>query len=96
MLVGAVLPGAVCAQYKKCGRRGCKCARGELHGPYFYHFKWRDGRITKKYIRLCDVDEVRAACSRYRKVQVELLEGRRHFKALRSCLQLTLGGGNDE
>ena len=96
MPVGAVLPGAVCAQYKKCGRRGCKCAQSELHGPYFYHFKWRDGRVVKKYIRLSDVDEVSAACRRYRKAQDELLEGRRHFQALRSRLRLNLGGGDDE
>ena len=86
----------MCAQYKKCGRGGCKCARGELHGPYFYRFKWHDGRVTKRYIRLADVDGVRASCARNRKIQEELLEGRRHLRALLSRLRLTLGGTDDE
>ena len=36
------LPGAVCAQWVRCCRPNCRCARGHLHGPYFYRF-WREG-----------------------------------------------------
>jgi hypothetical protein len=35
------LPGTVIRQYAKCGRPDCRCAQGELHGPYFYRV-WRD------------------------------------------------------
>jgi len=87
-----MLNGAVCAQYKRCGKAKCKCARGELHGPYFYRFQWYEGRVVKEYVRLSDVEEVRAACSRYRAMQDELSEGRRHFQALLSQLRSTLGG----
>jgi hypothetical protein len=31
-----VLPGAVVEQHRNCGRRGCRCTRGEPHGPYVY------------------------------------------------------------
>jgi hypothetical protein len=33
----------------KCGKPGCKCASGALHGPYWYEF-WREGgKVRKRY-----------------------------------------------
>ena len=33
----------------KCGKPGCKCATGALHGPYWYEF-WREGgKVRKRY-----------------------------------------------
>jgi hypothetical protein len=32
----AVLQGSVVAQGRRCGKEGCRCTRGELHGPYVY------------------------------------------------------------
>lgn len=32
----AVLQGSLVAQGRRCGKQGCRCARGELHGPYVY------------------------------------------------------------
>lgn len=93
---GAMLDGAVCAQYKRCGKPNCKCARGELHGPYFYHFRWSGGRVVKEYVRLSDVEQVRAACARHREMREGLREGRRHLQTLLSRLRFTLGGLSDE
>ena len=31
-----VIQGTVQHQFRKCGREGCRCAQGELHGPYVY------------------------------------------------------------
>jgi hypothetical protein len=86
-----MLNGAVCAQYKRCGKANCRCARGELHGPYFYRFQWYEGGVVKEYLRLSDVEEVRAACARYRALQDELREGRQHFQVLLSQLRSSLG-----
>jgi hypothetical protein len=33
---GAFLPGTLVEQRRKCGKEGCRCAQGELHGPYMY------------------------------------------------------------
>jgi hypothetical protein len=56
------LPGVVRPQMVRCGKQGCKCARGALHGPYFYRF-WREaGRLRKQYVPPDDLPEVRAAC----------------------------------
>ncbi len=52
---------ALCVQWQRCGTPGCRCARGQLHGPY-YALLWReDGRLRKRYVRLADVEQVRAA-----------------------------------
>ena len=32
----AVLRGSLVAQGRRCGKAGCRCTRGELHGPYVY------------------------------------------------------------
>jgi len=33
---GAFLAGALVGQGRRCGKEGCRCAQGELHGPYAY------------------------------------------------------------
>jgi hypothetical protein len=30
------LPGALVEQHRRCGKEGCRCSRGEPHGPYVY------------------------------------------------------------
>jgi hypothetical protein len=63
-----MLAGAVIAQYVRCGKAGCRCARGQLHGPYLYR-KWREGsRQHKSYIKPQDVAAVQAACQAEREL----------------------------
>jgi hypothetical protein len=31
-----LLPGALIEQHRNCGKEGCRCTRGEPHGPYVY------------------------------------------------------------
>ena len=91
-----MLNGAVCASYARCGKPNCKCALGKLHGPYYHRYQWFNGRVIKQYIRVRDVEEVRAGCARYRALQIELLEGRRHHGLLMSTLRQILGGLQNE
>ncbi len=60
------LPGTDCAQMVKCGKPTCKCARGELHGPYYYHFVRQDRVLVKRYIRATAVEQTRSACADWR------------------------------
>lgn len=92
ILADGLLNGAVCASYSRCGKAACKCARGALHGPYYHRYQWHEGRVIKEYIPLSQVEEVRAACTRYRALQDKLREGRRHFQALLSQLRSSLRG----
>ncbi len=84
------LPGAVCAQYKRCGKPNCKCARGQLHGPYFYRFRWRGGRVTKVYIPLAEVEAVRAACARHRERKTEMQANDAHLRWLLATIKAKL------
>src|SRR6266704_7027489 len=34
--VEGVLQGSLQTQSRRCGKEGCRCTRGELHGPYTY------------------------------------------------------------
>jgi len=82
------LPGAVCAQYVRCGRPGCKCAKGELHGPYYYRFYRERGRLRKVYVRPAEVEAVRAACEARRARRRESREARAQVTAYFRVLRL--------
>ncbi|MFQ5796689.1 MAG: DUF6788 family protein [Candidatus Bipolaricaulia bacterium] len=34
-----------------CGKSNCKCAKEELHGPYWYAYWWENGHTKSEYIR---------------------------------------------
>src|SRR3989440_8275885 len=34
--LAAVIAGSLQSQRRRCGKEGCRCTRGELHGPYVY------------------------------------------------------------
>jgi hypothetical protein len=34
----------------RCGKLGCKCAAGELHGPYWYGYRREGGKLRSWYI----------------------------------------------
>jgi hypothetical protein len=34
----------------RCGKENCKCARGKLHGPYWYSYIRVKDKVTSQYI----------------------------------------------
>lgn len=34
----------------KCGKKKCKCTKGDLHGPYWYAYLWNGKKMTSSYI----------------------------------------------
>ena len=34
----------------RCGKKSCKCATGQAHGPYWYAFWWEDGKTRSTYV----------------------------------------------
>lgn len=34
----------------RCGKKTCKCAKGVLHGPYWYAYYSKRGKAVSKYI----------------------------------------------
>ena len=90
-LLPKTLPGTVCAQMIRCGKPNCKCARGDLHGPYFYHFTRQGGLLVKRYVRASDATRMRVACQARRKEEkrrrASTHASRRDLAALLDCLR---------
>ena len=80
------LPGVVCAQRVRCGKPGCRCARGPGHLAY-YRF-WRDGgRLRKRYVRRADLAAVRAACAARQCERRELSEAWQQWRRLAAVVR---------
>jgi len=48
--IEATLRGALHRQMRRCGKAGCRCADGELHGPYIYLSVRTDERTGLLYV----------------------------------------------
>ncbi len=79
----------------RCGKANCKCAKGELHGPYYLR-RWRNGRKKRSnYVKKRDVFVTFEACLEYkrnrqetRKLIREINEsGNAMWKAMRGILR---------
>ena len=86
------LRGAVVAQYKRCGKPGCRCADPEkplLHGPYWYRV-WREkGAYRKVYVRATDLPAVRALCATTAEERRKLAGRRRaNAEVMNNCRKL--------
>ncbi len=77
------LEGEVCTQFIRCGKLGCRCQSGHLHGPYYYRI-WREGaHVNKVYVKSSEIEAVKAGCEAHR----ELAHNLREIKQAR--MQLT-------
>ena len=84
--VELTLPGSLVRQGRRCSSAGCRCRRGELHGPYLYLALYVGGRNRTLYVpaasepSLVDCVEVthanEAALEEIARVNVELLRRR--------------------
>ena len=70
-----MLQGSLVTLYRKCGKKGCRCERGEKHGPAYY-LSYKEGGVTRMvYIpgsRLEEVKRAMEAFSRYWELGVKL------------------------
>lgn len=83
-----MMPGTMHAQYVKCGKQNCKCANGELHGAYYYHFVRVGGKLRKRYIKASEVKQIRIACQARQREQNKRIEMlRKHWQKLREIRQ---------
>jgi hypothetical protein len=37
-------------EFVRCGKEGCKCNNGKLHGPYYYAYWSKDGTTKSQYV----------------------------------------------
>lgn len=76
---GSMLRGSVHAQWVRCGKPNCRCAGGELHGPYWYRFERQGGRLRKRYVPRAELDAVRQRCENWRTLGRLQRESRRRM-----------------
>lgn len=78
-------PGCIQTQMVKCGKAGCKCNRGELHGPYFYYRYWKLYHRTwiqkKKYVNKAQAEKITKAIEKYKETLRWI--GENQYRALR-------------
>jgi Family of unknown function (DUF6788) len=64
-----MLAGSLVAQHTTCGKAGCRCTRGEKHGPLYYLY-WKDqGRSRSRYVPREQVSVVRRQIRQYQQFQ---------------------------
>jgi hypothetical protein len=62
--VEGLISGSVVEQGRRCGKEGCRCATGELHGPYTYVVLGRvGGRTRTVYVPAAAAEAVRAGAA---------------------------------
>lgn len=81
------LPGVVCEQWNRCGRKNCRGVKGLLHGPYYYRF-WREhGRLRKACVPRDAVADMRARCMARQEEVRSLASARMELGRLLSLLR---------
>jgi hypothetical protein len=73
--VEGLVGGSVVEQGRRCGKEGCRCTRGELHGPYTYVVLPRAGGRTRTvYVPAGTAEAVRRGAATSAKVRAALEE----------------------
>lgn len=65
----ALVVGSLITKYKRCNKGGCRCTRGELHGPFWYVSQTVGGKTVMRFLRAADVGRVRPAAERAKRVR---------------------------
>lgn len=63
--------GSLVLMRRKCGRKGCRCARGEAHSTWVLSYRL-NGKTRLLCLRERDLGRVKAALRRYRQAQAKL------------------------
>jgi len=68
-----ILRGSLMERYLTCGKPGCKCTRGERHGPVWYlSVTLRAGKTVGMQVPMERVERVRSLVENHRKVKESL------------------------
>ena len=82
-----MLAGVVVWQWVRCGRAGCRCAKGKLHGPYAYRVFREGNRLRKEYVPKHLAEKVTAACQARREFRRQLNASWRQWRNLLNQVQ---------
>ena len=71
-----------------CGKKDCKCKRGEPHGPYPYLSERRKGVTRMTYVKKRDLPKVRKLVEEYVRFQKSLARLTKINEKIRSLLEI--------
>jgi len=73
--MGAILRGSLIERYKRCGKPGCRCAKGPGHGPKYYLSVSQTGKNPQvDYVPQNYHEQVEAYLTNYRAIKGILKE----------------------
>ena len=75
-----LLKGSLHLETKRCGKPNCRCARGYLHGPFFYRRWLQGGRQRKQYVSRKKVAQVLGAIARRQALDREVVDIRKQLR----------------
>lgn len=84
---GAMMAASFYQMYKKCGRAGCRCTQGELHGPFPVISMSRKGRRSTRSVPRDRQEEVRRLTEGYRAFQRKRLKLRSIFSRIERIVE---------
>ena len=64
-----MIQGSLAEKYLPCGKEGCKCKEGELHGPFYYLIYPEEGKQKTLYVRKDRLKEVREGIKAYKRAR---------------------------
>lgn len=76
------IPGRLRAQYVRCGRPNCHCARGNAHGPYYYRRWYSQGKRQKEYVKKSNRVRISTAIAEYQDNRRRKRESAGEFQSL--------------
>jgi len=69
-----MVSGSLVEQSVTCGKSGCRCARGQKHGPLYYLYWKEQGKSRSLYVPRERVGELRRQIQNYRQFRKKLTE----------------------
>lgn len=98
-VVEEMIRGSRSITYERCQRKGCRCQKGELHGPHL-SIVWKrgDGKTTGVYIRKGYEDNVNKgieAWKDYKEIGKEIADINRD-KLIKQMIKSAKGGNKDD
>lgn len=58
------MEGSLIERYTRCGKPGCRCGKGQPHGPFFYLSRCVEGKTKYSYISKDKAEEVKTLTRR--------------------------------
>ena len=82
-----MVSGSLYSTYKKCGNKNCRCAKGELHGPFNYISKRVDGKTVLTFVKKADESKITKMSQNYREYIKVIAKLNKLDKKIYDCIK---------